>query len=284
MKYWKFDWTPEADAQLLELRADGMSDRDIALVMGVPHHLQVLRRRIRLERPVAVCRHCKSKKHKSRTRGLCYRCNIKPEIRTRFPSQVIPRLAPTARQERTLRRMHAKGHTDNDIADHLGVCRRWVGHTRRALRLPPVAGPAEVVSDRFRAKLSAALRKAYALGLRSRGGRRPKAHREYSTAYNLPTDLPPKAVNVLLALLSGPMTRRQIAARIGMRADHPKQARVLRGSGRKGTLTALLLESGLIAYMPRYAAAGSKGGRVAGLYVLTLKAASLMAARREGTR
>lgn len=194
-------------------------------------------------------------------------------------SKGFPRLDPKLIAK--IPKLHAKGLTDQAIADQIGIERRYVSRLRRDKFHLPVN--AEAVRDAARRGVQKQLK---TLGLSSPTQLRTRAFRLYAAENGWPEDLRPREVQILNALAThGPMTRAQISARIGMRSrlSSPANGRLplyLTGNGPGGSYTASLLHRGFICYVHRSQKTGRRGhGRMAGLYMLTATALEMIAKR-----
>lgn len=155
--------------------------------------------------------------------GLC---------RDRLPS---PAWSPALETEYRL--LHAEGLSDNDIAARWGCCRVWLNGRRKALGLPSNR------SNRIRQKSRENLR--YQLereGLPTFADLRHARTRRLVARFGLPEDLPPRALRIVLALLSGPKTRSQICAALDLARVSETAFR-----GRRRSYLSILRDAGLVA-------------------------------------
>ena len=196
----------------------------------------------------------------------------------------VPRVGWTAEADGTIRRMHAAGHPDTDIAAVLSVSYRTVTDRRARLGLKAFYSErkyeATVAANRLHleragvkslAELKRRAHVRYAAGVVP-----PSAASSLATTYGLPPELSLREVQILVALLfHGPATRRAIAERIGATV-HRNQRKLLAGSGPGGTYTAKLIARGLVCYAAR--GGGRDVGRRPGMYMLTTAALSTLAA------
>lgn len=158
-----------------------------------------------------------------------------------------------------VRELHARGMNDRQIARALADYlpgrndRERVTALRRRLGLPAIKPTAEQKRERGREGRS-----------RQSGDPRGQAYARLAASYGLPAGTPPRAVEVLLALASGPKTRAELEA-LGL---HP--ARLWNAEGT--SYVAGLVRRGLVAT----ASTGTvRGGRVT--YLLTALAMDLLA-------
>ncbi|OWY59511.1 hypothetical protein B7486_74185, partial [cyanobacterium TDX16] len=111
-----------------------------------------------------------------------------------------------------LRRLHAVGHTDPEIAGSLGCERHTVSLARRRLGLPSNRG-----GERHRRNVAARTAdQCRAAGVRSLAEVRSLAFARRAAEAGWPADMPPRCCQILDAMEArGPMTRREIAEAIG---------------------------------------------------------------------
>lgn len=151
---------------------------------------------------------------------------------------------------------HAQQWSDSEIAAELNVCREAVTKWRRKFKLP-ANGNCErrrrKVAERTAAQCCAA-------GVRSLGDLRAKLWADQARAHargmGWPEDLQLRAVQILNALWDrGPMTRKEIAAAIGMPTAYPNaknaQRSILKSNGPGGSYLATLIARGLVIRLPR---------------------------------
>lgn len=186
-------------------------------------------------------------------------------------------------------KLHAKGLSDREIAERLGIDRRYVNELRvKRFKL--------TVNEEgsMRGRHLAVKKQLQTLGLDSPTQLRSRAFRLYALENGWPDDFRPREVQILNALAThGPMTAEQIAEKIGMRTDlvncvHGGK-KLLSGCNRKrpngsayGTYTASLMERGMIVYIHRSSPSGRRGhGRIQGLYMLTAAAIEIIARNQE---
>lgn len=181
----------------------------------------------------------------------------------KWPHRSGPELA-------AVRRLHARGLNDGQIAAELGWPRRRVTWARgRALGLPVNA--AAVLEARRRAVRTQAGR----LGIEPGGKLRAIALAARARRHGWPDGLRWREVQVLDALWErGPMTRAELAGAIGMRTDRTDRLgrlRLLAGNGPGGSYVATLLRRGLIAVARRARQVLGRGkGRSRDVYLIPL--------------
>lgn len=164
-----------------------------------------------------------------------------------------------------VRRLNAEGYPDGEIAAVLGCERHTVSKHRRALGLPSMAR-----GERYRRRVAERTRaQCEAAGVDSLGAIRALAFRDFAAGRGWPSDLPPRAVMILDALSTGPMTRRQIADAIGMPWKGSRLS--LKSNGPGGSYLAGLMRRGLVVPLGRLVTGRGKG-RSVNLYSLALTA------------
>jgi hypothetical protein len=174
---------------------------------------------------------------------------------------------------RRVRRLHARGLNDVEIAAEMGLTRNQVHAIRYGrLKLPP--NEASILRARRRGVKT----QLKTLGLDSPTQLRTRAFRMYAVESGWPEDLRPREVQILnvLAAKGVPMTRRELAAAIGMKSDPADYCRgqrnLLSGNGPGGTYTASLARRGLVTILarlgPTCGAQGKGAGRRISLYML----------------
>jgi hypothetical protein len=176
-----------------------------------------------------------------------------------------------------VRALHAEGLTDSGIAGRMagvfaaGVAGRLqVRHVRLRLGLPANRG-----TEAYRAARRAGVRRQHAtLGIDNPNDLRRRAHRRFAERYNLPPDLRPAQVRMVLALTGGPLTLPELKAAIGVRPG----AGLLHNAART-TYQADLCNRGLLARIPTGIGGSARGPRVR--YVLTVAALDMLAANAE---
>lgn len=120
-----------------------------------------------------------------------------------------------------LRTLHAAGRSDVEIGREMGVHKQTVMEWRHRLGLPSRYGAGGTKPDSTRERARAVYRERVAAvpGARSLrevcDGRRAAAAAALARRYNLPADLPPRAVQIVLALVAGPRTATSLARAIG---------------------------------------------------------------------
>lgn len=161
--------------------------------------------------------------------------------------------------ERFLRRKHAEGWSDPDIADAWGGERRAVARHRQRLELPSNAH-----HPRQRRQWAKMLRDMCAdRGVSSLGELRSLVWRERALSQGWPAECSPVMCQILEVLEYGPKTRREICAVLG-RAYHPQHC-LRNGNGQ--TLTAILMSRGYITPL-RWRSFGKGKGSAECLYTL----------------
>lgn len=176
------------------------------------------------------------------------------------------RVTVDAAFEAELRRLSAEGWPDREIAASLGCDAHTIHDRRRALGLPSNA-----FSPRVRARIAANTRRqCERLGISSLTQLRTYTWRQYARERGWPDDLRWRAVQILDVLdQHGPMTRREIAAAIGMPWKGSRKSLV--SNGRGGTYLASLIRRGLVVSLGRCVQAGGRSQNVH-LYSLSLLA------------
>ena len=169
-------------------------------------------------------------------------------------------------------KLHGQGQLDAAIARKLHLQRRTVCDIR-ANRLKLPVDPEAIRASRRQSVLTQYKR----LGIQSGGELRRYAHQKFATDNGWPKDLRPREVQILHVLARrGPMTRMEIATRLGMRTDRigvEGRPVLLAGNGPGGSYTATLMRHGFIAAIRRFTRGRGKGrNRLPNLYMLTAKA------------
>lgn len=259
---------PTADKQrLLEFMAAGMTHREAAVLLGRPY---------RCVKMMAYNLGVRSRSRQSWTeqqltdlrdfygrlpaRELADRLG-KPIAAVRRRAFVLglckkkpPDFTPTELE--TIRAMNGAGWPDSHIAKKLQRDRHEVSKWRKRLRLPSMAR-GQVWKNNVAAGVR---RQVEGQGLKNLAELRGKRYRDFALSYNLPQELPPRAVQVVLALVErGPLTRSEIKAAIGVRPDSDLVDN-RRGTSYLSTLRGL----GLVAYVFHH-----DGRRRPGKYLLT---------------
>jgi hypothetical protein len=163
-----------------------------------------------------------------------------------------------------LKKRNAAGWTDSDIARATGVDRHYVSIVRGAMGLP-----CNKFSDRRRKQVAKKTRQQCAdAGVSSLAEIRAMAFRNYAKRHGWPEDVRWRAVQILNALWThGPMTRREIADRVGMPWKGSRKSLVSSHPG--GSYLAYLMARGLVVVIKR--AVRRRGvGRSVDLYSLPL--------------
>lgn len=156
----------------------------------------------------------------------------------------------------TLRARNAAGYSDSEIAEELGCERHTVHDWREKLGLAPAGN-----SPRRRARVAAKTRdQLQRAGLASIGCLRAAAFARWAVAQGWPADTPPRCVQILnLIWERGPMTRREVAAALGLPWKGIRKtfaATSLPG----GSWFAVLLRRGLLVSFRRVVNNHRKGG------------------------
>jgi len=147
-----------------------------------------------------------------------------------------------------VRRLHAEGLPDRLIAAKLGMKRDSVKEMRR-LRLklpcnPDIEGKRQAVRTQWAR-----------LGIKSAGELRARVLKNRVVQSGWPEDLQWREAQVMNVLAErGPLTRLELAKAIGMRTDRcdrPGHLALLTGNRRGGTLTASLMQRGLVVPLGR---------------------------------
>jgi hypothetical protein len=172
-----------------------------------------------------------------------------------------------------VRELHGQGLNDTQIAAAMGMNKRNVSEIRlNRLKLPKNV-------EAIRAARRRAVRTQQAtLGIDSGGELRAIAYRKFAAENGWPETLRPREVQILnvLAASGVPMSRLEIAEKIGMRTDRMggnKTLALLVGNGPGGTYTASLLRLGMIDVLKR--ADKSKGGKGCSRHLYVLGPAAL---------
>lgn len=161
-----------------------------------------------------------------------------------------------------IRKYHAQGWSDSEIAAKVGCCREYVGELRRKLGLPSNAYN-EHYRARVRAKTQEQCRKA---GVPNLGALRARIHREQAAAAGWPEDLRLRHVQILDLLYDhGPKTRREIAEAIGMPWKGSRQS--LTSNDPEGSYLGHLMARGFVVCLPRKVRQGGQGKNVS-LYMI----------------
>lgn len=223
-----------------------------------PDEVDAVRRRYRVEPPAALARRI------GRTAKAVVLMAVKLGLTRR-------RFRWPAGADDLIRDRHAAGVSDTRIAVELGCDRHAVMRRRRRLGLAPLYGVAGAPwHPALRAEVAARTRSQLErAGLPSIGHLRSTAHAGLARRYNLPPSVGRRGVEVVLALVAGPLTRRELAARCGL-PQHADQRQLLKSNHPEGSYTAHLMALGLVARVRRSGGPGSgKGGHLPSLYLLT---------------
>lgn len=184
----------------------------------------------------------------------------------RWPAKVIGRV----------KALNAAGLCDREIAARLRKRLDQVKHIRRRFGLPRRPD-----RDARRRSIENQRRTC---GVKNSGELRAWSFRKYAREQGWPEDLRPREVQVLNVLADGvPRTKRELAAAIGMRADHDRAAKVLCGNGPGGSYTATLMRRGLATCLgrigPRCKETGKGNGVRLRLYTLGPAALAILQER-----
>lgn len=199
------------------------------------------------------------------------------------------RPAWTPELEAKYRALHAAGWTDAEVAREWGresVLRVWLNAHRRRLGLPSNRSKNPRFRARCREKLRRQLERA---GKKTFADLRHDRCRAFARSYGLPEGLQPRCVQIALCLLTGPKTKSQICAAIGLTFNplkkHPTNC-LNAGAGRS-TYLSVLGRHGLVVKQ-RIPGSGGKGPSVRGVeqnrYALTPLALDLLTRRKETSR
>ena len=184
----------------------------------------------------------------------------------------------TAEQLESIRRAHADGLTDTDIAKRVGIERRAVTLQRARM------GLGINQEARHRAQLKSVANQKKTLGLNSMGELRTRSYRRFAVENGWPADMRPREVQILNVLSQTPgLTRRQLATVIGMN-DRKRSKNLLCCKYGRGSYTANLIHQGYIVGVQRFQPFGTRrngkgNSRLEDVYVLTEKAISMIEAR-----
>lgn len=181
------------------------------------------------------------------------------------------------------RRLHAEGLPDRVIGETLGMTTDQAKAIRRErLKLP--CNP-----DR-ESKRRGVQKQLKTLGLTSPVQLRTRAFRRFAERRGWPPDLRPREVQILEVLAAGPLTRRQLAEALGLRAIGARNALKSSSGAKPGageyktTYLSELMGRGLVTYQNRSEPTGRQGhGRLPGLYWLTPAALDVMINRVKPT-
>lgn len=156
-----------------------------------------------------------------------------------------------------IKKYNAKGWLDSEIAKVACVERRTIAEWRLKLQLPSNKG-----NDRHRRKVAEQTRKQVkAIGLKNLAEVRSLAFRQFAEKHGWPAHLSPRAVQIVQHLYKiGPMTKRQIAAVVGMPFKGSKKT--LCSSTPGGSYLAELQRAELVIRLPRAVDHGGRGRQV----------------------
>lgn len=171
-----------------------------------------------------------------------------------------------------IRRLHALGMCDPDIAHTLGFDRSTIGYRRRSLGLKSNAS-----SCRHREKIRRNVkRQCERLGISSPGELRNVAWRKKAIEHGWPTEINGRCITrrqieILDALyIYGPHTRVQLAKRLGMKT-YANSCKALSSRGGGRSYMRELVESGLVMNLGRIVCTKRSGsGRNVCLYAISL--------------
>jgi hypothetical protein len=170
------------------------------------------------------------------------------------------------RLDAKVKRFSERGLSDAEVAKEIGCERHAVSDARKRLGLP-----AQTYSEHRREMVRRKTREqCRAAGVRNLAEVRVLAWRRRAAVSGWPADLQPRAIQILDALSArGPMTRREVAAAIGMTWRGSRNSLKSRGQG--GTHLAQLMARGLVVSFPRLVKMTGQGkGRSCNLYSLAL--------------
>lgn len=190
-------------------------------------------------------------------------------------SETAPHIDWTTATDARFRDLHAAGMTDAEIAAELVCQRLTVAKHRRAAGLPSNRN-----SERSRRRMAEQLRRQLGrAGAASLMSLRMESVRTLAGRYGLPADLKLRHVQMVLVLLGGPMTKRQVCEALGLTTGGPGGQKALHSDDEYGTYHAGLIARGLVLRM-RKAGPGGGRGRFRGpqcLYMLTPAALDMLA-------
>lgn len=169
-----------------------------------------------------------------------------------------------ARLEARIRRWHARGWCDAEIAAKCKTDRKWICDLRRGMGLPPNGH-----NQRHRRRVAAKTRAQLATaGVRSLAELKREVRRGQARDLGWPEDLRWRAVQILEALwVRGPQTREQLAAVIGMPWKGSRKS--LGSNDPEGSYLANLQARGLVVRLGRVVKKRGSGKSV-NLYSLPL--------------
>jgi AraC-like DNA-binding protein len=170
--------------------------------------------------------------------------------------------------------LHSLGWSDAEVAADLGCIRGTVSRHRRAAGLPSNRGSAHCrgrCAERYRRQMAR-------LGVSNSHELVAIAARQLAERYGLPSDLRPRHVQIVLALVSGPLTKRQVCEAIGLSLDVKRPVRALHSADGHWTYLGGLIARGLVKRV-RLPIPGGGRGRFRGpqnVYMLTPQAMNLL--------
>jgi transposase len=178
-----------------------------------------------------------------------------------------------------VRQSHSEGLNDVEIAARMGMARDQVHAIRYArLKLPPSKESIKEAGRR------AVLKQQQTLGISNTGELRRYAYRKFARERGWPDDLRPRAVQILeLLAIAGPLTRLQIAERIGWNCKRGPR-HLLASNDAEGSYLAHLLKRCLVVYQGRYHPKHGHRGypkRAAGTYMLSPAALDIVIQRAQ---
>jgi hypothetical protein len=157
--------------------------------------------------------------------------------------------------DRLLRRRHAAGWSDTEVAAELGCERHRVAARRKALGLPALFGVrgAPWTPRRRRLVAEATRRQLAAAGCATLAELRVRRFAAFAESYGLPGSVGVRGTQVVVALAAGPMTRREIVAALGLRWKPGNGGRNnLSSSHPEGSYLGHLQALGLVARVRRH--------------------------------
>lgn len=162
----------------------------------------------------------------------------------------------------TLRRLHARGYSDSEIAEVVDCSRSYVSQHRRTMGLASNAYNARYRA-RVRAKTAEQCRLA---GVPNLGAYRAMIYGKRAAAAGWPEDLRPRHVEILDLLYDhGPKTRREIADALGMPWKGSRKSLV--SNDPEGSYLAHLQAHGFVVCLARKLPMGGQGKNVS-LYMI----------------
>lgn len=163
-----------------------------------------------------------------------------------------------------IRRRHAEGWSDSEIAREAGCSREWAGEVRLGLGLP-----SNKDNERHRRRVAQKTREQLATaGLSSLAELRLERWRAYARESGWPDDLGPRYVQILNLLHQhGPQTKRQLSDRMGLVWKGCRSS--LTSNDPSGSYLGYLTKRGLVVNLGRCVYNGRQGANTA-LYSLPL--------------